>query len=840
MRKIFNTTIGSVAPTAVMDEAHGFEQGQKYYDDVAGIEYRLDDATATAAVWTVIGDGSVTSVALAMPGIFTVSGSPVTGAGTLTASLVVQNANKVWAGPATGADATPTFRALVNADIPTALSIASLITSGDVTVGGNLTVLGATTQLNSTVVNVDDRVITVNYSVGANDPVPAAIVGLSVFRGRIATVARDAYGLFWDETASQWKFAVNTGADDATLGAYLDVQAKNITAAQVTDSALTPTRVSYAGTAGLFVDDQYFTRTNGGTIGTGYLTIGNTTASTTTSTGALVVAGGLGVGGAINALSGTFGNVTNSAITATWVAYAGVAGLMAGDSGFTRTALALTVDPNTDNTFTTGYGKMGFVSGGTSTDFYLAQASCYNSSDYGFRQNSSGNTLVNAKSGAVVIFRVNNSTKATLSTSSLTVASGTTYIGSDTTDSTSGTTGAINTLGGVGITKALWVGTSVTAGTFVLAVGDSVTTSRFRCNGAVTTAAATGNVAMWRSGGTIGTAGDMIFQTDLAVAAGAFVFRSGQTTPVTIATIAVDGSVTFGTGTDTNLTTGYGKMGLATSGTPTAFYVAQSGNFTSSNFLARQLAAGNAFFNGVTSLALGISGTLKATLTTSLLSTATGVQFSVLDSTASTSSSTGCAIFAGGIGVAGAIVSAGNITANARFQSATGVTTAGVSGICGFWRSAGTIGTAGDMIFQSDIAVAQGAFVFRGGLTTPATVATISGAVAAGTTPGLALVGTSTITGGVTDGYNGSLRLTATYDAATALTVTRHNYIDVPNVALTGAGPAALTDACLFRFDAALGTHKATTNADKTGNAKVGTIKINENGTIRHIQLYAD
>jgi hypothetical protein len=62
--------------------------------------------------------GSVVSVGLALPDtVFTVSGSPVTSSGTLTGGLIAQNANKVFAGPATGADAAPTFRSLVNADI---------------------------------------------------------------------------------------------------------------------------------------------------------------------------------------------------------------------------------------------------------------------------------------------------------------------------------------------------------------------------------------------------------------------------------------------------------------------------------------------------------------------------------------------------------------------------------------------------------------------------------------------------------------------------------------------------------------------------------------------------
>lgn len=62
--------------------------------------------------------GTVTSVALNLPSIFSVTGSPVTTSGTLTAALANQAANAVFAGPGSGAAAAPAFRALVAADIP--------------------------------------------------------------------------------------------------------------------------------------------------------------------------------------------------------------------------------------------------------------------------------------------------------------------------------------------------------------------------------------------------------------------------------------------------------------------------------------------------------------------------------------------------------------------------------------------------------------------------------------------------------------------------------------------------------------------------------------------------
>ena len=64
------------------------------------------------------GGGTVTSVALSLPAFIAVSGSPVTGSGTLTGTLATQTANFGFWGPASGSDAAPTFRAQVCADEP--------------------------------------------------------------------------------------------------------------------------------------------------------------------------------------------------------------------------------------------------------------------------------------------------------------------------------------------------------------------------------------------------------------------------------------------------------------------------------------------------------------------------------------------------------------------------------------------------------------------------------------------------------------------------------------------------------------------------------------------------
>jgi hypothetical protein len=92
--------------------------GQEYFDTTLG-HARIWNGTAWEQASGASGSGSVTSVALAAPGIFTVSGSPVTSAGTLTLALATETANTVFAGPTTGGAVAPTFRTQVAADIPT-------------------------------------------------------------------------------------------------------------------------------------------------------------------------------------------------------------------------------------------------------------------------------------------------------------------------------------------------------------------------------------------------------------------------------------------------------------------------------------------------------------------------------------------------------------------------------------------------------------------------------------------------------------------------------------------------------------------------------------------------
>jgi len=86
------------------------------------------------------GLGTVTSVALTAPSFISVSGSPITSAGTIALSLASQTSNQVFAAP-NGSNGTPTFRSLVAADIPSLTSTYLGLSTGG-TVSGNTSFTG--------------------------------------------------------------------------------------------------------------------------------------------------------------------------------------------------------------------------------------------------------------------------------------------------------------------------------------------------------------------------------------------------------------------------------------------------------------------------------------------------------------------------------------------------------------------------------------------------------------------------------------------------------------------------------------------------------------------------
>jgi hypothetical protein len=126
------------------------------------------------------GTGSLTSVGLSAPAVFSVSGSPVTTSGTLAFTWLNQSANTLLSGPSSGSSTTPTFRTLVPADLPVATT--SLL--------GAVKPDGTTIAVASGVISVAAGVATVT-SVALSAPVEFSVSGSPITTSGTLTITKN-------------------------------------------------------------------------------------------------------------------------------------------------------------------------------------------------------------------------------------------------------------------------------------------------------------------------------------------------------------------------------------------------------------------------------------------------------------------------------------------------------------------------------------------------------------------------------------------------------------------------------------------------------------------------
>ncbi len=236
----------------------------------AGTGITITPGPGTLTITNSLG-GTVTSVALSLPSIFSVSGSPVTASGTLTGTLTTQTANRFFAGPTTGVAATPTFRAMVVADLPA-------LSNGQVYVG-NAGVATATTLTAGTGISITNgagSITIANTATGTVSSVALSLPSIFSVTGSPVTTSGTLTGTLVSQNANAIFVAPDGVSGTPTFRAQVLGDLPRMTNGQV-----------YIGSTGSSVVASTLTAGAGISIslGAGSVTIANTASGSVVSVG---------------------------------------------------------------------------------------------------------------------------------------------------------------------------------------------------------------------------------------------------------------------------------------------------------------------------------------------------------------------------------------------------------------------------------------------------------------------------------------------------------------------------------------------------------------------------
>ena len=320
------------------------------YGDGSNIPRLTVDATgrvvaATSQPISMAGLGTVTSVGLDLPTDFTISGSPVTTSGTLTATWANQAQRKFLASP-NNATGTPTFRAILASDVPTL----NQNTTGQAGSVANSVTFNSSGGASPNTTFDGSAARTVDYStVGApktdgTDATGTWNIGISgnAATATLATRATNVAG------GAANKLVYNTGANTTN---FVDAPTTGDTFLKWSGSAFTWASVASGGTV-TSVDVSGGTTgltTSGGPItASGTITLAGTLAVANGGTGATTASGALTALGAVSkagdTMTGSLVVSTNSASNALRITQTGTGNALVVEDAANPDATPFVVD----------------------------------------------------------------------------------------------------------------------------------------------------------------------------------------------------------------------------------------------------------------------------------------------------------------------------------------------------------------------------------------------------------------------------------------------------------------------------------------------------------------
>ena len=336
------------------------------------------DGTNTS--WVAAANGSVTSVGLSLPSIFSVSGSPITSAGTLSASLATQSQNLIFASP-DGATGAPVFRAITTNDLPT-ISISKGGTGATTATAGLNNLLPAQTGNSGKVLQTDGTNTSwvaaygglVNFTESANSAAPNTTTPVAqlLATGGATNIDVALTPKGNGALVAQIPNSAASGGDKRGTNA-VDWQTSRTTSTQVASGNNSSIGGGLNNTA-----SGLNSNVHGGTSNTASgqnATVGGGSINTATSTGATISGGNSNLASNSNTtIGGGNGNVAsgqNATIGGGDVnSAAGLNATVAGGSTNSASVSAATISGGTNNTANGGAAAIGGGSGNLASGSY--------------------------------------------------------------------------------------------------------------------------------------------------------------------------------------------------------------------------------------------------------------------------------------------------------------------------------------------------------------------------------------------------------------------------------------------------------------------------------------